>query len=115
MAWWARRCRRRWRGFIWRRLWARRCGGWIGGTGMDCGGGEEGGVGRGGGGWVDRRHGYGLRRAERVLDWTRVRKLVGLGAPVGGQIFVEIAIFATVTALIGVMRSEERRVGKECR
>ena len=57
--------------------------------------------------WVDRRHGYGLRHGERVLDWTldwpRVRKLVGLGAPVGGQIFVEIAIFATVTALIGVM------------
>jgi MATE family multidrug resistance protein len=53
--------------------------------------------------WVDRRHGYGLRRTERVLDWTRVRKLVGLEAPVGGQIFVEIAIFATVTALIGVM------------
>ena len=53
--------------------------------------------------WVDRRHGYGLRRAERVLDWARVRKLVGLGAPVGAQIFVEIAIFATVTALIGVM------------
>jgi MATE family multidrug resistance protein len=38
-----------------------------------------------------------------VLDWARVRKLVGLGAPVGAQIFVEIAIFATVTALIGVM------------
>ena len=53
--------------------------------------------------WVDRRHGYGLRRTERVLDWARVRKLVGLGAPVGAQIFVEIAIFATVTALIGVM------------
>ena len=53
--------------------------------------------------WVDRRHGYGLRRTERVLDWTRVRKLVVLGAPVGAQIFVEIAIFATVTALIGVM------------
>jgi MATE family multidrug resistance protein len=53
--------------------------------------------------WVDRRHGYGLWRAERVLDWARVRKLVGLGAPVGAQIFVEIAIFATVTALIGVM------------
>jgi MATE family multidrug resistance protein len=53
--------------------------------------------------WVDRRHGYGLRRAERALDWTRVRRLVRLGAPVGGQIFVEIAIFAAVTALIGVM------------
>jgi MATE family multidrug resistance protein len=53
--------------------------------------------------WVDRRHGYGLRRAERVLDWSRLRRLVRLGAPVGGQIFVEIAIFAAVTALIGVM------------
>jgi MATE family multidrug resistance protein len=39
----------------------------------------------------------------RVLDWARVRKLVRLGAPVGGQIFVEISIFAAVTALIGVM------------
>jgi len=53
--------------------------------------------------WVDRRHGYGLRRAERALDWTRVKRLVRLGAPVGGQIFVEIAIFAAVTSLIGVM------------
>jgi MATE family multidrug resistance protein len=53
--------------------------------------------------WVDRQHGYGLRRAERVLDWSRLRRLVRLGAPVGGQIFVEIAIFAAVTALIGVM------------
>jgi MATE family multidrug resistance protein len=53
--------------------------------------------------WVDRRHGYGLRRAERALDWARVRKLVGLGAPVGSGIFVEISIFAAVTALIGTM------------
>lgn len=53
--------------------------------------------------WVDRRHGYGLRRAEMVLDWSRLRRLVRLGAPVGGNIFVEIAIFALVTALIGVM------------
>jgi MATE family multidrug resistance protein len=53
--------------------------------------------------WVDRRHGYGLRKAKRALDWARVRRLVRLGAPVGGQIFVEISIFAAVTALIGVM------------
>jgi MATE family multidrug resistance protein len=53
--------------------------------------------------WVDRRHGYGLRQAERVLDWPRLRRLVRLGAPVGGNIFVEISIFATVTALIGLM------------
>ena len=53
--------------------------------------------------WVDRKHAYGLRVAERALDWSRVRKLVKLGAPVGGQIFVEIAIFAAVTAMIGTM------------
>ena len=32
-----RRCRLHWHGFIWRRLWGRRCGGWIGGIGMGCG------------------------------------------------------------------------------
>jgi MATE family multidrug resistance protein len=53
--------------------------------------------------WVDRKHGYGLRRAERVLDVSRLKRLVRLGAPVGAQIFVEIAIFAAVTAMIGVM------------
>ncbi|MDP9050416.1 MAG: MATE family efflux transporter [Acidobacteriota bacterium] len=53
--------------------------------------------------WVDRRHGYGLRSAQRALDWARVSRLVRLGAPVGAQIFVEISIFAAVTALIGVM------------
>jgi MATE family multidrug resistance protein len=57
--------------------------------------------------WVDRRHGYGLRAgmdaASRVVDFSRLRRLVQLGAPVGGQIFVEISIFAAVTAMIGTM------------
>jgi MATE family multidrug resistance protein len=57
--------------------------------------------------WVDRKHGYGLRagydRGLSALDWSRLRRLVRLGAPVGGQIFVEIAIFAAVTAMIGTM------------
>jgi multidrug resistance protein, MATE family len=53
--------------------------------------------------WVDRKHGYGLRAAERMFDWLRLKRLVWLGAPVGGQIFVEISIFAAVTALIGTM------------
>lgn len=53
--------------------------------------------------WADRRHGYGLRQAERRIDTERLRRLVRLGAPVGAQIFVEIAIFAAVTALIGTM------------
>ena len=34
---------------------------------------------------------------------TRIRRLALLGAPAGGQIFVEIAIFGTVTFLIGIM------------
>ena len=42
-------------------------------------------------------------RGLSALDWSRLHRLVRLGAPVGGQIFVEIAIFATVTAMIGTM------------
>jgi MATE family multidrug resistance protein len=59
--------------------------------------------------WLDRRHAYGLRAgffpgsSPGALDWSRLRRLVRLGAPVGGQIFVEISIFAAVTALIGTM------------
>lgn len=57
--------------------------------------------------WMDRRHRYGLRAAFNseigTVDWSRLRKLVRLGGPVGGQIFVEISIFAAVTALIGTM------------
>ena len=53
--------------------------------------------------WVDHKHEYGVRTVERGLDWSRLNRLVKLGAPVGGQIFVEISIFAAVTALIGVM------------
>ena len=53
--------------------------------------------------WVDRQHGYGVTRAERTLDWGRLTRLIKLGAPIGGQIFVEIAVFAAVTALIGTL------------
>src|ERR1035437_6734593 len=57
--------------------------------------------------WMDRRPRYGLRAAFNseigAVDWSRLRKLVRLGGPVGGQIFVEISIFAAVTALIGTM------------
>jgi len=53
--------------------------------------------------WVDRRHGYGLRGISWTTEWARVWRLVRLGAPVGGQIFVEISIFAAVTAAIGTM------------
>jgi MATE family multidrug resistance protein len=53
--------------------------------------------------WLDRRHEYGVAKAERTLEWERLMRLVKLGAPIGGQIFVEISIFAAVTALIGTL------------
>ncbi len=53
--------------------------------------------------WLDRRHTYGLRAAAWGIDLPRLRRLVVLGAPVGGQIFVEISIFAAVTAMIGTL------------
>ena len=52
---------------------------------------------------VERRHRYGLSTTERHFEPSRLRQLVTLGAPAGGQIFVEISIFATVTFLIGTM------------
>ena len=55
--------------------------------------------------WLDRRHAYGLLGSNEAwaLMWVRLKRLVALGAPVGGQIFVEISIFAAVTALIGTL------------
>jgi MATE family multidrug resistance protein len=52
---------------------------------------------------VERRHNYGLRSMLRHVEGVRLRRLALLGAPAGGQIFVEIAIFAMVTFLIGTM------------
>jgi MATE family multidrug resistance protein len=55
--------------------------------------------------WLDLKHVYGLRRVseEWAKVWVRMKQLAALGGPVGGQIFVEISIWATVTALIGTL------------
>jgi MATE family multidrug resistance protein len=53
--------------------------------------------------WTNRQHGYGLLTMPRHFELWRFRRLVLLGAPVGCQIFVEISIFATVTALAGTL------------
>jgi multidrug resistance protein, MATE family len=53
--------------------------------------------------WLDRRHSYGIRsglRVSRRIEVQHLRRLFLLGAPAGASIFVEIAIFALVTALI---------------
>jgi MATE family multidrug resistance protein len=52
---------------------------------------------------IERRHHYGLLSVARHFEPTRIRRLALLGAPAGGQIFVEIAIFGLVTFLIGTM------------
>ena len=41
------------------------------------------------------------RRFHLSPDWRRVRQLIALGLPAGGQIFVEVGVFALVAALIG--------------
>jgi multidrug resistance protein, MATE family len=53
--------------------------------------------------YVERRHHYGLRSMLRHFEASRFRRLAALGAPAGGQIFVEISIFGVVTYLIGIM------------
>jgi MATE family multidrug resistance protein len=56
---------------------------------------------------ADQRHNYGFRSALRNpvgrIRWQSFRQMLRLGAPISGQIFVEIAIFATVTALIATL------------
>jgi MATE family multidrug resistance protein len=52
---------------------------------------------------IERRHEYGLRSMVRHFEPHRLRRLALLGAPAGGQIFVEISIFGVVTYLIGIM------------
>ena len=56
---------------------------------------------------VNRRGGYGLRdQPLRMLlrpQWARLRRLLRLGLPAGGSIFVEILIFAVVTSIIATL------------
>jgi MATE family multidrug resistance protein len=52
---------------------------------------------------VEHQHNYGLRSMLRHIESSRLRRLTLLGAPAGGQIFVEISIFGMVTFLIGTM------------
>jgi MATE family multidrug resistance protein len=50
--------------------------------------------------YYDKRNGYGLFKTKWRYEVARLRELVRLGAPIGGQIFVEISIFGAVTAII---------------
>ncbi|WP_255550904.1 MATE family efflux transporter [Granulicella sp. dw_53] len=50
--------------------------------------------------YYDRRHSYGLFKTKWRWEPARLRELLSLGGPIGAQIFVEIAIFGAVTAII---------------
>lgn len=56
---------------------------------------------------VNRRHRYGLLHRSHAQNlrphWRSLRRLLGLGLPVGGSIFVEILIFAAVTAIAATL------------
>jgi MATE family multidrug resistance protein len=49
----------------------------------------------------DREAGGGLLRTSLRLDPARIRQLLGLGIPAAGHLLLEVAIFATATALAG--------------
>jgi MATE family multidrug resistance protein len=49
---------------------------------------------------ANHRHGYRIHHTPLALEYAHLRELFLLGAPVGAQILVEIAIFALVTSLI---------------
>ncbi|MHB1021972.1 MAG: MATE family efflux transporter [Acidobacteriaceae bacterium] len=52
---------------------------------------------------IEWRENYGLLQTPLHFEWPRLRKLITLGLPVGGQIMIEVAIFAAVTAIIAVL------------
>ena len=53
--------------------------------------------------YYQRKHHYGFFKTKWRYEAERLRELVRLGAPIGAQIFVEIAIFGTVTAIISTL------------
>ena len=67
--------------------------------------------------WADRRKGYGLRRTSLRLQVVDLRRMLALGAPVGAQIFIEVAIFALATSVIatfGAVPLAGHEIALEC-
>ena len=67
--------------------------------------------------YYQRRHHYGLFQTKWRYEVKRLRELIALGAPVGGQIFVEIAIFGAVTAIIstfGALPLSGHQIALDC-
>ncbi len=64
-----------------------------------------------------RRNGYGLFQTKWHYEAGRLRELIALGLPVGAQIFVEVAIFAAVTAIVstfGALPLSGHQIALDC-
>lgn len=64
-----------------------------------------------------RRNGYGLFQTKWHYEARRLRELITLGLPVGAQIFVEVAIFAAVTAIVstfGALPLSGHQIALDC-
>ena len=67
--------------------------------------------------YYDRRHRYGLLRTRFRYQWRLLRELITIGGPVGAQIFVEIGVFAAVTAVIagfGPLQLAGHQIALDC-
>lgn len=67
--------------------------------------------------WANRARDYGLRATPRGVELAQLRRILKLGAPVGAQIFVEVAIFALATSVIatfGAVQLAGHEVALQC-
>ncbi|MEW6321958.1 MAG: MATE family efflux transporter [Acidobacteriota bacterium] len=53
--------------------------------------------------YYDRWRGSDLQGTTRRLEWTRLRRLVDLGLPAASTITLEVGVFASATALAGML------------
>ena len=49
----------------------------------------------------ERRNGTGLKDTPLAIEWTRLRRLIALGAPAAGQLTLEVGAFSAASALAG--------------
>lgn len=67
--------------------------------------------------YYDRRHGYGLLKTKFRYEWELLRELIVIGGPVGAQIFIEIGVFAAVTAVVatfGPLQLAGHQIALDC-
>jgi len=67
--------------------------------------------------FVERREKYDLLKTSVQIEWSKIRRLIVLGAPAGAQILLEVAIFGAVTAaiaLLGPLQLAGHQIALDC-